>query len=421
MASMLDSFRELASPAIISILTRQTNESESAVSRALSAAIPAMGATIANRCDDSGFMKELTDLATRTAADPDPLKTITRLASSGGAGIDTTTPTGGFLSSLFGQNLSSMVDSISNYAGIRGSSAASILSICAPLVLGYLGRMMRSDNLTTAGLADRLRAHRNQLASAVPLGFEMPEFFHTPYRAARATADESVKRVQAEREAETTWTVPVLALLGLLGLGGLIWWASNKPVVQTSRVEDTRPMAPSRAPIPAPEPSKPLGTTGVSPSVGTTGMVPGGNITRTLPGNVIITIPSGSAEDRLYSYLSSSGTGGTVINVDRINFDSGSATLSPESRDQIDNIAVILKAYPNATVTVTGYTDNEGNEHANMALSKARAEAVAGRIVSKGVASDRVHSEGLGSQKAVSDNATDAGRADNRRVTLEVK
>ena len=74
MASMLDSLRELASPAILSILTRQTNESESAVARAFSAAVPAMGATIANRCDDQGFMKELTDLATRTAADPDPLE-----------------------------------------------------------------------------------------------------------------------------------------------------------------------------------------------------------------------------------------------------------------------------------------------------------------------------------------------------------
>src|SRR5262245_61036377 len=206
MASMLDSLRELASPAILSILTRQTNESESSVSRAFSAAIPAMAATIANRSDDSGFMKDLTDLATRTAADPDPLKTITRLASSS-TGIDTTTPTGSWLSSLFGHNLSGMIDSIGNYAGVRGSSAGSILSVCAPLILGYFGRLMRSDNLTTAGLSERLRAQRNQLASAVPLGFEMPEFFHSPFRASRAAADEGVRRVHA-REAETNWGVP---------------------------------------------------------------------------------------------------------------------------------------------------------------------------------------------------------------------
>jgi outer membrane protein OmpA-like peptidoglycan-associated protein len=420
---MLDSFRELASPAILSILTRQTNESESAVSRAFSAAIPAIGATIANRSEDSGFMKELTDLATRTAADPDPLKTITRLATSGGTGIDTTTPTGSFLSSLFGHNLSGMVDSISNYAGIRGTSAASILSACAPLVLGYLGRMMRSDNLTTAGLADRLRAHRNQLASAVPLGFEMPEFFHTPYRAARAAADDSVRHVQA-READASWTVPVLALIGLLGLGGLIWWASHKPVIETSRVEQTQPMTPYRTPLPAtpaPDTSREVGTTGMTPAIGTTGTVPGGRVTRTLPGNVIITIPSGGAADRLYNYVTSSATGGRVITLDMVKFTNGSAMLSPDSREQVDNVAAILKAYPKTNVTVEGYTDNQGNEHSNMALSKARAEAVAGRIIAKGVSSDRVHSEGYGSQKAMGDNTTDEGRAENRRVTLEVK
>jgi len=416
---MLDSLRELASPAILSILTRQTNESESAVARAFSAAVPAMGATIANRCDDQGFMKELTDLATRTAADPDPLKMITRIASAGGTGIDTTTPTGGFLSSLFGQNLSGMVDSLSNYAGIRGSSAASILSACAPLVLGYIGRMMRSDNLTTAGLADRLRGHRNQLASAVPLGFEMPEFFHSPFRAGHTAVDESVRRVQTQ-EADSSWTVPVLALLGLLGLGSLIWWASQKPVVQQSRVEFTEPARPMMPPAKAIEPiERPLGTTGVAPTVGTSGVLPG-RLTRTLPGNVIITIPRGGTEDRLYNYLSSAGTGGLSVDFDRITFGSGSAVLSSDAREEIDNIATILRAYPNASVIVAGYTDNEGSEHANMALSKARADAVAGRITAKGVSSERVHSEGFGSQKPVGSNSTETGRSENRRVILEV-
>jgi outer membrane protein OmpA-like peptidoglycan-associated protein len=416
---MLDSLRELASPAILSILTRQTNEPESAIARGFGAAIPAMAATIANRSDDHNFMKELTDLATSAATDSDPLKGVSRIASST-TGIDTTTPTGGFLSNLFGHNLSGMVDSIANYAGVRGSSAASILSVCAPLVLGYIGRLMRSENLTTAGLADRLRGQRNQLASAVPLGFEMPEFFHAPYRAARTAVDESARRIHGE--AETSWTVPVVALLCLFGLGGLIWWANHKPMVEQSRVETsepaTQPMARPAQPI---EPVKPVGTTGLT-SVGTpdaTGMMPG-KFTRSLPGNVIITIPFGGAEDRLYNYLSSPGSGAMVINFDRIKFDSGSAMLSSEARDQIDNVATILRAYPNAHVTVVGYTDNTGAASANMALSKARADSVAGRLTADGVASERVHPEGMSSEKPVGDNATDAGRGENRHVALEV-
>jgi OmpA-OmpF porin, OOP family len=411
MASMLDSFRELAGPAILSLVTRQTNEPESAVARAFSAAIPAMAATIANRADDHDFMRELTDLATRFAADPDPLKGIGRIVSSS-SGIDTNTASGSWLSSLFGHNLVPMVDSLANYAGIRGSSAGTILSVCAPLVLGYIGRLIRSENLTTAGLADKLRAHRNQFASAVPLGFEMPESFHTPFRAARTAVDETTRRVQANNEPASSWTVPVLALLGLLGLGGLIWWASQKPMVQQSRVDTTQPA-----------PSRPLGTTGVTRGpepMGTTGMVPG-KTTRALPGNVIITIPPGSAEDRLYMYLSSAGVGSaTAIDFDRVKFDTGSAVLSPEAREQVDNVATILRAYPRATVTIAGYTDGEGSEPANMALSKTRAEAIAGRLTADGVSTERVHPEGFGSQKPVGSKTTETGRAENRRVVLQV-
>jgi OmpA-OmpF porin, OOP family len=411
MASMLDSFRELAGPAILSLVTRQTNEPESAIARGFSAAIPAIAATIANRADDHDFMKDLTDSATRAAADADPLRGIGRIVSSA-SGIDTNTPSGSWLSSLFGHNLVPMVDSLANYAGIRGSSAGTILSVSAPLILGYLGRLMRSENLTTAGLADKLRAHRNQFASAVPLGFEMPESFHTPFRAARSAVDETARRVHASNEPASTWTVPVLALLGLLGLGGLIWWASQKPMVQQSRVDVTQPL-----------PSAPVGTTGMNRAIaptGTTGMS-AGKTTRALPGNVIITIPPGSAEDRLYMYLSSAGVGSmTAINFDRINFDSGSAVLSAEARDQIDNVATILRAYPRATATIGGYTDNEGSESANMALSKARAEAVAGRLTADGVSAERVHPEGFGSQKPLGSNTTDTGRAENRRVVLQV-
>jgi outer membrane protein OmpA-like peptidoglycan-associated protein len=179
----------------------------------------------------------------------------------------------------------------------------------------------------------------------------------------------------------------------------------------------------SRVDITQPAPSRPLGTTGVTKPIeptGTSGMMPGKS-TRALPGNVIITIPPGSAEDRLYMYLSSAGVGSaTAIDFDRIKFDSASAVLSPEAREQIDNVATILRAYPRATVTIAGYTDSEGSESANMALSKTRAEAVAGRLTADGVSAERVHPEGFGSQKPVGSNTSDTGRAENRRVVLQV-
>ena len=108
------------------------------------------------------------------------------------------------------------------------------------------------------------------------------------------------------------------------------------------------------------------------------------------------------------------------VDLDRIGFGIGSATLTPPSRAQIDNIAAILREYPKATVNVAGHTDNMGNEKTNLALSRARAETVAKALTNAGVSADRVRAEGYGSQKPVADNSTARGRAQNRRVTLEV-
>jgi outer membrane protein OmpA-like peptidoglycan-associated protein len=69
---------------------------------------------------------------------------------------------------------------------------------------------------------------------------------------------------------------------------------------------------------------------------------------------------------------------------------------------------------------VSGHTDNVGNEQANRNLSTARAKAVANSLTADGVESDRVSAEGYGSLKPVASNSTEAGRAQNRRVTLDV-
>ena len=108
------------------------------------------------------------------------------------------------------------------------------------------------------------------------------------------------------------------------------------------------------------------------------------------------------------------------MDFDRISFETGSAKLTTESSEQLHNIATILRAYPNATVTVSGHTDSVGNEQANRNLSTARAKAVANSLTSDGVESNRVKAEGYGSLKPLADNSTEAGRARNRRVTLEV-
>ena len=158
MASIVAELRKLVSPELISEMSRQTHEPDDAVARAYDAAIPAFAESIANRSDDDGFMHQLIDLATTASADPDPIKSAMRLASS--PALATPSVMNGWLTSLFGQNLWDVANGLGRYAGIRQSSASSLLLTCAPIVLGYLGRLIRTNNLSATKLAERMRLER---------------------------------------------------------------------------------------------------------------------------------------------------------------------------------------------------------------------------------------------------------------------
>jgi OmpA-OmpF porin, OOP family len=393
MASIPAELQKLVTPELISEASRQTHEPYGAVTKAYDAAIPAYAATIANRSEDHGFISQLVDLATAAAADPDPVTSAMRLASP--SSVDTTMRAGGWMSSLFGQNLSGVTDSLARYAGIRESSASSLLLTCAPLVLGYLGRLIRTHNLTASEVAERLQQEQPHIASALPSGFEMPEIARQAYETTRAVMDEEIP----PREPRQDWAVPLAASLAALGVASLFFWG--------------------RTPVRHQEPTRAKVETTVPNAVGTAGTVFPPQ-TRGLPDNPNLAFPAGSTEDRLASYLASPGTGSTSINLNRVGFESGSARLTPESRAQVGNIAAILRAYPKATVVIAGHTDNVGGETANLALSRARAETVAWELRNAGVAADRVRVQAYGSDKPVADNSTEHGRSQNRRVTLDV-
>jgi outer membrane protein OmpA-like peptidoglycan-associated protein len=119
------------------------------------------------------------------------------------------------------------------------------------------------------------------------------------------------------------------------------------------------------------------------------------------------------------------GTSGTVptagVNFDRrLLFDTGSSTLQPRSRAQLQTIAVILKAHPAARATIAGYTDNVGSAASNLTLSKQRADNVRNELMAMGVDGSRLTAEGYGQVQPVADNATAEGRAMNRCIVMKV-
>ena len=107
-------------------------------------------------------------------------------------------------------------------------------------------------------------------------------------------------------------------------------------------------------------------------------------------------------------------TGKFVTN--NILFETGKATLKPESMEEIRKVAEYMKKNPSARFEVQGHTDNQGSDKVNDPLSQQRAEAVVKALEGEGVDPFNLRPVGKGSHEPVADNATEEGRAKNRRV-----
>ena len=107
-------------------------------------------------------------------------------------------------------------------------------------------------------------------------------------------------------------------------------------------------------------------------------------------------------------------TGKFVTN--NILFETGKATLKPESMTEIQKVAEYMKKNPTARFEVQGHTDSQGSDAVNDPLSQQRAEAVVKALEGLGVDGFNLKAVGKGSHEPVADNSTDAGRAKNRRV-----
>lgn len=104
-----------------------------------------------------------------------------------------------------------------------------------------------------------------------------------------------------------------------------------------------------------------------------------------------------------------------------IRFASNSAEIDRLSRGLVDRIAMVLRRCPDASVRILGHTDGVGDAEFNQRLSEARAKAVADYLAAAGVATDRLSAAGFGSGQPVAPNDTEAGKALNRRIEIEVK
>lgn len=118
--------------------------------------------------------------------------------------------------------------------------------------------------------------------------------------------------------------------------------------------------------------------------------------------------------------VTAANEGEKTIALNHVNFETGSAALTADSKYELDNCVEALNKYPSMVVEVSGHTDNVGDSAANRQLSAARAASVAKYMADRGIGAGRLKAVGYGDTKPLAPNDTPENQAKNRRTEFKV-
>lgn len=396
MSNLLDSVMSLAGPSLLSALASRTGLSESAAGSGLKTCAGALLGALASRSGEPGLIPGILQLAS-SAMSQGVLGSLASIAK-GETGGATGELTNGLLSALFGTQRSTIEAALAKVTGTSSTSLGGLLSLAAPMVLGFLGKKSADEGLSPVGLASALSAEWPSLQRGLPGGLAAVVSGAGPATAA-------FQAFSPEQQQGSKWIMP-LALGAILAAGILYLMTRGTGAMP----EPVKP-----APIAA-APAVEAPSHWVIPALGEF-------LKRKLPNGIELDIPQLGIESRLIQFIEDASKPvdkTTWFDFDRLLFDTAKATLQPKSQEQLDNIAAILKAYPNVHVKVGGYTDNVGDKAANMKLSQDRATNVMNELVKLGIDAARLSAEGYGDQHPVASNDSEEGRQQNRRTSLRV-
>lgn len=128
----------------------------------------------------------------------------------------------------------------------------------------------------------------------------------------------------------------------------------------------------------------------------------------------IIKVESTELDDSVQESL----LAGDCINLKNIEFESGKTVLKPDSKKELNKVVSFLKYNSKHKLSLYGHTDSVGSQAANKSISQKRADVIKDYLISKGIPKSRISAIGVGEKYPVSNNSTEQGKKENRRIEI---
>ena len=454
--NLLDLFKDQVSGALVSNASKFLGESSENTSSALGNILPSLLGKVVDQGSTESGAKGLMDLLGKQ--DDGILDNIGDIFSKGSGSVNGLLNGGsGILSALLGNKVGGLVDLVAGASGMKSSSSSSLLKMAAPFLFGIIKRQVANKGIS--GLMSLLSGQKSHVKSALPAGVgsllglsafggggdkivdkvtgtagnvadkvtgtagsvvdggkkvvgKTADVVGDVGRGAANAAGNVVDAGAKTGGSILKWLFPVLLLLAVASYFGLAktgCGAIDNAVENVGDVAGDVTKGAADVVGDVAEGAKDMAGSAFS------------NINEAAKNALgSISFAGGSAGSQMMEWINGGFKGDGKVTFKNLNFATGSANISGATAGEVDNLAAILKAYPDVKLSVDGYTDNTGNADSNVSLSKARADAVKNRLVAQGIAGDRISTSGKGASNPVASNDTAEGRAQNRRIEATV-
>jgi outer membrane protein OmpA-like peptidoglycan-associated protein len=397
---------QLASGNTMDVISNLLGENKTATSSGLNAILPTLLGSVIQKGSTTEGAGNLLSLIKTGGHDGSVLDNIGSLLGGGEKTSTFLNSGSGLLNTLLGDKLGGVASIISGLSGLKSGSTSSLLQLAAPLVMGLVGK--HSAGKSASGLASMLLSQSDFVKSALPSGVSSLLGLSSLSGSTSTTPTTSSDEGSGFGKL-LPWLIGAAVLAGVL----MAWRACKTEPVSTAAttVVDNAAKAATDA------------ATATTGAVADAATKVGEALKVALPGGVNIDVPKGSLEDKIVTFIQSKDTVSKTLwfDFDRLTFETGKAILKPESEAQLKNAVAIMQAFPKVKIKIGGYTDNVGKPEANLKLSGDRAKNVMQEMVKRGVAAARMTAEGYGDKNPVASNDTEAGRAQNRRISISVR